>query len=111
MSDVTDHAAFPSPTTFPPSPDCHGEASLLLVESLIHSLVARSGLSLSEAIEIVQVAIDAQIEISQDRGDDPARLERSLALLSAIANSLAIDSDGSEAAGHLALGQSGEAAP
>lgn len=42
--------------------DAHGRAALLLVESLIHGLIARSSLSVSEAVEIVQIAI----EVSED---------------------------------------------
>ena len=56
-----------------PNPhEASGEAALLLVESLIHGLVARSGLSLTEAVEIVQNAVDAQVEISDARGDPEA---------------------------------------
>jgi hypothetical protein len=70
--------------------DAHGEAAMLLVESLIHGLVARSVLSLDEAIALVAVAIDARVEIVADRGEHEAQ-DRALALLSAIRASLAID--------------------
>lgn len=72
-------------------PDPHGQAALLLVESLIHGLLARSGLSVDEAVEIVQIAIDVQHETSHDRGNSPALETACGHLLSAIAASLAID--------------------
>jgi hypothetical protein len=78
--------------------DAHGEAALTLVESLIHALVARSSLSLIEALDIVQVAIDVQIEISHDRGDDPAILP-SVRFLQAISSSLKIDERQSDHSG------------
>ena len=73
-----------------PIPEAHGEAALLLVESLIHGLVARSALSIGEAIDIVQIAIDAQVEISDARGD-PDEVRPAVRYLSAIATSLKID--------------------
>jgi hypothetical protein len=71
--------------------DAHGEAAMLLVESLIHGLVARSVLSVEEAIDLVGVAVDARVEIVADRGECDAAQDRTLALLSAIGTSLAID--------------------
>jgi hypothetical protein len=76
------------------APEPHGEAALLLVESLIHGLLARSSLSLPDALDIVQTAIDVQIEISDHRGGDPIILPTSVRLLSAIAQSLGLDAEG-----------------
>ena len=64
----------------------HGAAALLLVESLIHGLVARSGLSVTDAVDIVQVAIDVQVQISDHAGVEP-----STQLLTRIADSLRAD--------------------
>lgn len=75
-------------------PDAHGQAALLLVESLIHVLIARRVLCVSEAIEVVEVAGDVKREIAADLGDSPATLRRSLALLEGIARSLGNDLDG-----------------
>jgi hypothetical protein len=92
MSDsIDDDAPDFRPSRSASPPDLSGEAALLLVESLIHALVAKSGLSLPEAIEVVQIAIDAQLAIGKDRGDDPDQTLRSASLLAAIANSLGID--------------------
>ena len=74
----------------PAVPSGYGEAALLLVESLIHGLVARSRLSMGEAVEIVQIALDAQIGISDERGD-PEPMRPAVRHLRAIAASLSID--------------------
>ncbi|RZL51649.1 MAG: hypothetical protein EOP65_17055 [Sphingomonas sp.] len=78
----------------PPTTDAHGEAAMLLVESLIHGLVARSVLSVDEAIALVTVAVDARAEIVADRGEADAAQDRALALLSGIGASLAYDAGG-----------------
>lgn len=70
--------------------DARGEAALTLVESLIHGLLARSSLTLSEALDIVQMAIDVQMEVSHDRGIDP-QISPSVRFLQAISSSLKID--------------------
>ena len=73
------------------SPDAHGQAAMLLVESLIHGLVARSVISVAEAIEIVDVAAEVKVDIAEELGDTPATLQKSLAMLSAIGRSLRND--------------------
>lgn len=67
-------------------PDRHGEAALLLVESLIHGLISRSSLTVSEAVDVVQVAIDVEDEIFRRRGVDSAESH-----LTSIVVSLRID--------------------
>ena len=64
----------------------HGAAALLLVESLIHGLVARSALSVVDAVDIVQAAIDVQVQISDHAGVEPP-----VQLLTQIADSLKAD--------------------
>lgn len=72
-------------------PDAHGQAAMLLVESLLHSMVARSLLSLKDAVEIVGVAAEVKNEIGEELGDAPATMKRSLALLDSIRRSLSND--------------------
>lgn len=72
-------------------PDPHGQAAFLLVESLIHGLIARSALSAEEAIEIVKIAADVKQEVGGAWGDTPATLRRSLHLLDSISASLSYD--------------------
>ncbi|WP_421990634.1 hypothetical protein [Roseococcus sp.] len=72
-------------------PDAHGHAALLLVESLIHLLVERSGITLTEAVEVVDVAEDVSREIIADRGGQVPTMARSAALLATISSSLKTD--------------------
>jgi hypothetical protein len=76
----------------PQRPDPHGAAALLLVESLIHSMIHRCTLTHLEALEVVQVAVDAQNEIMHEQADDLKNESDAITLLSAISASLAIDS-------------------
>lgn len=72
-------------------PDAHGEAAMLLIESLIHGLISRQVLSVADAVDIVDTAIEVKIDGAADRGDSPASLRQSLGLLDAIGNSLSRD--------------------
>ncbi len=69
--------------------DGHGRAALLLVESLIHGLVARSALSVAEAVSIVEIACEVQGAIA-DAEPSPSML-KARGLLSTLAYSLKID--------------------
>ena len=80
----------PSETTFS-SPDAHGQAAMLLVESLIHGLITRSVITPADAVEIVEIATEVKEEIAFTLGDSPASLEKSLRLLQAISDSLKPD--------------------
>lgn len=75
-------------------PDAHGQAAMLLVESLIHALVAQNVITVEEAIEIVDVAADVKREVAADLGDSPATMRKSLSILSSINASLRQDSRG-----------------
>lgn len=46
-------------------------AALLLVESLIHGLIARSILSIQEAIDIVEIAADVERQRDEERVNRP----------------------------------------
>lgn len=74
-----------------PEPDAHGQAAMLLVESLIHGLVDRQVLSVADAVEIVEAAADVKAEIASDMGDSPETMRRSLTMLAAISESLRLD--------------------
>lgn len=74
-----------------PGPDAHGQAAILLVESLIHGLIARSVLSVGEAVEIVNVAREVKQEFADEMGEPRGIMEHSLAILDAIHASLSID--------------------
>lgn len=72
-------------------PDPHGHAALLLVESLIHGLIASSSLTVAQAVEIVQIAAEVKQATADDVGDTPATLHESLHLLNSISASLIHD--------------------
>ena len=75
----------------PQKPDAHGEAALLLAESLLHGLIARAIVPVAEAIEMVEIAIDAKLQIDDD-GAHVARGSRdALRLLGEIKLSLELD--------------------
>lgn len=72
-------------------PDAHGQAAMLLVESLLHGLIARSVITVGDGIEIVEVASEVKKEIADDLGESSARMRESLALLDSIRLSLRND--------------------
>ena len=72
-------------------PDAHGQAALLLVESLIHGLIARRVISVRDAVDCVEVALDADSEIQAERRAAPASPRQSAAILEAISASLSHD--------------------
>ncbi|UUL83800.1 hypothetical protein [Sphingomonas qomolangmaensis] len=73
------------------TPDGHGQAALLLAESLIHGLCEKSVLTNLEAIEIVDRAVDVQFDLAEAADGAGAPMWRSHALLSSIATSLRTD--------------------
>ncbi|HVF83156.1 MAG TPA: hypothetical protein VM913_03175 [Sphingomicrobium sp.] len=74
-------------------PDPHGQAAMLLTESLLHGLVARKVISIPDAIEIVEIAADVKAETAADAEESAAKIQKSLAILNAVARSLASDLD------------------
>ena len=75
-------------------PDAHGQAAILLVESLLHGLVARSVISVADAVEIISVASEVKEAVAADMGDSPATMKKALTVLGAIRASLAMDLPG-----------------
>jgi hypothetical protein len=94
MTDMTnDNHPYPAagPTA---EPDAHGQAAILLVESLIYGLVERSIISTSDAIGIVEAAAEVKVDMATDIGESPQTMLRSLNLLIGISDSLKIDQNG-----------------
>jgi hypothetical protein len=77
-----------------PEPDAHGQAAMLLTESLLHGLIARDLITVRDAVEIVEVAAEVKEAIADDLGDSPDTMQRSLALLGSIRVSLTNDLGG-----------------
>lgn len=75
----------------PSMADAHGQAALLMTESLLHSLIANSILSVADAVEVVETAISAQKDAIADVGDPEGTIRRSLVLLQTISTSLSHD--------------------
>lgn len=91
MTELTnDNHASPTETGRP-DPDAHGQAAMLLVESLIHGLVSRSVISTQDAVDIVDTAAEVKAEMAIDIGEAPETLLRSLSLIESIGNSLQQD--------------------
>lgn len=73
------------------SQDAYGQVALLLVESLIHGLLARSVISVDDAVDIVGDAVDVTREVADEPGISLVITEKSLAILQTIRASLSID--------------------
>ncbi len=64
---------------------------MLLVESLIHGLIAHSTITIAQAVEIVDIAADAKAEIDSDLGDAKPRSRSAVDILDSISRSLKAD--------------------
>lgn len=76
---------------FEPDAAAYGQTALLLIESLIHSLIAHSVISVAEAIDVVETAAEVKEDIAIEQGDSPVTLQKSLIILKAISTSLSLD--------------------
>ena len=72
-------------------PDAHGQAALLLTESLIHTLVENSTITNVEAVELIRTAAEVKVEVATAAHESDARMRESLALLHKMARSFATD--------------------
>ncbi len=72
-------------------PDAHGQAALLIVESLMHGLIEKGLLSVDEAIDIMQSATEVKEDVVDLRVESLDTARHSLQLIDTIASSLAID--------------------
>lgn len=62
-------------------PDAHGQAALLLTESLLHTLVDKGALSNGEAIEAIEIAAEVKYEVATSDDESRKRMDESLELL------------------------------
>lgn len=91
MTDVTeDGAPFRSPVSTL-EPDAHGQAALLLAESILHALVEAKTLSLEDALSVIATTCEVKVEVAALSGESHGRMEESLQLLKAISTSFAVD--------------------
>lgn len=78
---------------FPPmsEPDAHGQAALILAESIIHALVETKTITAERALEIVHTAEEIKTEVAELAGESEGRMNESLELLKRIGISLQKD--------------------
>lgn len=72
-----------------PAPDQHGRAAYLLVESLLHELVARAAITHESAIRAVDIAADTGAALASDGEERPE--QEAVAILRTLAVSLRTD--------------------
>ena len=64
-----------------PEPDAHGQAALLLAESILHALVETKTLSHADAISVIETTCEVKIEVAERAGESNRRMTESLNLL------------------------------
>lgn len=64
-----------------PIPDAQGQAALLLIESLIHSLIDNGALTQEQAIEAIESASEVKAESAAEEKEPTRTLRHSLTLL------------------------------
>lgn len=84
MDDVTGGRTGPPPN----EPDAHGQAALLLAESILHALIETSVLTIDEAVDVVATAAEVKVEVATLAGESNRRMQESLNLLTRIRQSL-----------------------
>jgi hypothetical protein len=82
-----------NPDTAPLEPDAHGQAALLLAESILHALVETRTLTLNMALSAIQTTCEVKREVAELSGESNGRMNESLDLLKAIASSFAVDAE------------------
>jgi len=91
MTDVPSQAARVPAATSRQEPDAHGQAALLLAESILHALVDTKTLSNDDALGIIQTSCEVKAEVAELAGESNGRMRESLNLLRAIFASFATD--------------------
>lgn len=84
-----DNFVAPVVTSLPP--DSHGQAALLLVESLIHGLIERSVITRQIGLNIIETAISVQGDVARAADGTADPMWHAQSLLTRIAESLEID--------------------
>jgi len=72
-------------------PDAHGQAALLLTESLLHMLVENRGLTNAQAVDVVHTAAVVKVEVAEAAGESRTRMLESLDLLKRMESSFQAD--------------------
>lgn len=88
---TTNLAAAKFAAEFGLEPDAHGQAALLLAESILHALVDNATLSNADAITVVRTAAEVKLEVATADGESKGRMNESLDLLARMAASFEAD--------------------
>lgn len=72
-------------------PDAHGQAALLLAESILHALVEAGLITNTGAIETVRLAAEVKYEVATVARESEGRMRQSLELLARLQASLSAD--------------------
>jgi len=80
-----------SPNVTSSLPDSHGQAALLLVESLIHGLIERSVITRQNGLDIIETAISVQGDVARATDGTADPMWHAHSLLTRVAGSLEID--------------------
>lgn len=72
-------------------PDAHGQAALLLAESILHALIESKTLSLDEVLSVIETTCEVKVEVAELAGESDTRMHQSLDLLRAISASFSAD--------------------
>ncbi|MGY4396776.1 hypothetical protein ACVWZA_001961 [Sphingomonas sp. UYAg733] len=68
--------------------DAHGQAALMLAESMLHALMENGTFTTKQAVSVVSTAQEIKVEFAQMAGESRGRMQDSLDLLTAIGGSL-----------------------
>lgn len=68
--------------------DAHGQAALMLAESMLHALMENGTFTIKEAVSVVATAQEIKVEFAEAAHESRARMQASLDLLTAIGGSL-----------------------
>lgn len=93
MTNVSTDAVPVAPHDAHLEPDAHGQAALLLAESILHALVETETLSVEGALSVIETTCEVKVEVAQQAGESRGRMQESLALLQAISASFAVDAE------------------
>jgi len=91
MNDGTIGETLVAPPPMSLEPDAHGQAALLLAESILHALVETKTLTVAGVLSIVETTCEVKVEVAEQTGESSKRMEESLRLLQAISTSFKAD--------------------
>ena len=84
---ANDNRAAPLPPAVE-EPDAHGQAALILAESILHGLIEDKTMSAERALDVVRSAEEIKTEVAGLAGESQTRINESLELLKRIGTSL-----------------------